>query len=240
MALIALGAQHEYYRLSAGCSATALQPIGLSVSAALVVAVLHPSWWPLVAGLLVAGLAVSPFLCSADAYLQRIAATVFGSVYPAGGLIALLALREHVALPSAAAVAATVWVVFAVWGTDIFAYFVGKYLGQRKLAPAISPNKTWAGAVGGVGGALTAGALYWMSGAFWAAPMVPLLHIVLLSVLLAGATQCGDLIQSLLKRTANTKDAGGLLPGHGGFFDRFDGMALAAPVALIYLHLLLG
>ncbi len=93
---------------------------------------------------------------------------------------------------------------------------------------------------GYTGGALLAGGLYLLGGVAFSLPTVPVLHVIVLSALIAIASVCGDLIQSLLKRSASTKDAGSLLPGHGGLFDRFDGMALAVPLALVYLHLLLG
>jgi len=240
MVLIALAAQLEYYQLAAATDAAPLYPLGLALTAALALTVLHPPLWMLAGGLLVGGLAVSPLLCTAQDYVHRIAATLFGVVYPAGGLVALLFIRTHTAWPPESAILGTVWMIFAVWGTDIFAYFAGKHLGRRKLAPRISPNKTWAGALGGAGGALAAGGLYLTGGMAFSLPTVPVLHVVVLSTLIAIASVCGDLIQSLLKRSASAKDAGSLLPGHGGFFDRFDGMALAVPLAVVYLHLLLG
>lgn len=240
MAFIALATQYEYYGLAASTNAAPLQPLGFALTLSLGLAVLHPPLWTVAGLVLVGGLAVSPMLCTDEAYLSRIAATLFGVVYPAGGLVALLFIRTHTAWPPESAVLGTVWIIFAVWGTDIFAYFAGKHLGRHKLAPRISPNKTWAGAFGGAGGALAAGGLYLAGCAVFALPTVPVLHVVVLSVLIAAVCICGDLIQSLLKRTASAKDAGSLLPGHGGFFDRFDGMALAVPLAVVYLHLLFG
>jgi len=240
MAVIALAAQHEYYQLAASTDAAPLYPLGFALTVALTGAVLHPTAWPLAGMVLVGGLAVSPLLCAAEEYVHRIAATLFGVVYPAGGLVALLFIRTHTAWPPESAVLGTVWIIFAVWGTDIFAYFAGKHLGRHKLAPRISPNKTWAGAIGGTAGALVAGGLYLSGGIAFSLPTVPLLHVLTLSACIAVVSICGDLIQSLLKRSASAKDAGALLPGHGGFFDRFDGMALAVPVAVLYLHLLFG
>lgn len=240
MALVAAAAQYEYYRLAALTDAPPLRLLGFALTGTLALTAVHPALWPLPALTLVGGLAVSPLRCTARAYLQRIAATLFGVVYPAGGLVALLVIRSHTPWAPSGAVLGTVWIVFAVWGTDIFAYFAGKHLGRRKLAPRISPNKTWAGAIGGAGGALAAGGLYLGGGALFGLPTVAIGHVGALSVLIAAACICGDLIQSLLKRTAAAKDAGTLLPGHGGFFDRFDGMALAVPTAVLYLHLVLA
>ena len=90
--------------------------------------------------------------------------------------------------------------------------------------------------IGGVAGALLIGVGYGFAGDVWDVTLVAWPHILAASAAIAVTRQCGDLIQSLLKRTANQKDAGGLLPGHGGFFDRFDAMAIAGPVAVLYLH----
>ena len=112
-----------------------------------------------------------------------------------------------------------------VWLADSGAYFVGRRFGRRKLAPRISPGKTWAGAYG----ALLAAALYaWGVAAWLALPSVG--AFVALSMCAAACSVAGDLFESLLKRQAGTKDSGALLPGHGGLLDRVDGLLVAAPV----------
>jgi phosphatidate cytidylyltransferase len=122
---------------------------------------------------------------------------------------------------------ATLFVMAVVWGADIAAYFTGRSLGGPKLAPAISPNKTWSGALGGlVGALLVAGlmALLWPgydNGAGIARLAVLALPLAILSIL-------GDLYESWLKRRAGVKDSGTLLPGHGGVMDRLDGLVPAA------------
>lgn len=149
--------------------------------------------------------------------------TTAGLLYcglPAIGLLWVRALPEGLA--------ATVLLMAIVWTADIAAFFGGKTIGGRKLAPSISPNKTWAGAICGVVGAmLVAGALataYLPSGlGRWTLTMASVGGaLAVLSVL-------GDLLESGLKRMARVKDSGTLLPGHGGVMDRLDGLV---PVAV--------
>ena len=128
------------------------------------------------------------------------------------------------------------WLLLVVWATDIFAYLVGRTLGGPKLAPRISPGKTWSGLCGGVVGAgLTGGVAAMALGAgFGLAAMV--------GALLALVGQGGDLFESALKRQAGVKDSGHLIPGHGGLLDRIDGLVFAAPVfaGLVWLGLRVG
>lgn len=123
------------------------------------------------------------------------------------------------------------WLLFVVWATDICAYFAGRSIGGPKLAPRISPGKTWAGLGGGMlGAALVGGAGTALTGAgFWRGAV--------LAMCLAVVAQLGDLFESRLKRLAEVKDSGHLIPGHGGLLDRVDGLAFAAPVyvALVWL-----
>ncbi len=124
----------------------------------------------------------------------------------------------------------TIWLLVCVWATDIGAFFIGRALGGPKLAPSISPAKTWSGAIGGVIVAALAGAgvLLWES--FRGGVTLNMAQLALLSALLGGVAVLGDLLESRLKRLANVKDSGTLLPGHGGVLDRLDGLV---PVACI-------
>lgn len=124
--------------------------------------------------------------------------------------------------------------VAVAWGGDTAAFYVGRSLGRRKLYPAVSPKKTWEGALGGLVGSLVAAALI---GA-WLLPGLPVGHLVGLAVLAAVAGQLGDLCESLLKRGAGVKDSGGILPGHGGLLDRLDSLLFVAPLVYYYLRLL--
>jgi len=114
------------------------------------------------------------------------------------------------------------WIVLVVVATDIGAYVFGKAIGGPKLAPRISPAKTWAGLVGGSACAGLAGGLYGNGLA-----IVELLPAMLASLLLGVVSQIGDLIESQIKRHFRVKDFGGVIPGHGGVLDRVDGLILA-------------
>lgn len=116
-----------------------------------------------------------------------------------------------------------------VWIADSAAYFAGKRFGRHKLAPGISPGKTWEGVVGALVAVSVYAVLldYWVGTGVWM--VVGLWVLVLMSVV-------GDLFESLLKRQAGLKDSGSLLPGHGGVLDRIDGLTSTLPLAAFYLH----
>jgi phosphatidate cytidylyltransferase len=122
------------------------------------------------------------------------------------------------------------WVMVVTWATDICAYFAGRSIGGPKLAPRISPNKTWAGLIGGILGAALFGYLL----AYWLELGAPFLYI---GGLMAVLAQAGDLYESWVKRRAGVKDSGTILPGHGGALDRLDGLL---PVILATLALLMA
>jgi phosphatidate cytidylyltransferase len=123
-------------------------------------------------------------------------------------------------------------VLILVWIADTAAYFVGRQWGRRKLAPSISPGKTWEGALGGVLGAVAyaiiVGTFFDGGRAAWPAYLVS-------GVLLAAISIVGDLFESAVKRQAGAKDSGTLLPGHGGVLDRIDSATAVLPVAALLL-----
>jgi len=122
------------------------------------------------------------------------------------------------------------WVLFVVvliWCADVFAYFTGRRFGGRKLAPRISPGKTWAGVYGAFGGAVLYAAI---CGYALGLRGPALLGLIVLSLLTVALSIVGDLFESLIKRHAGAKDSGSLLPGHGGVLDRFDSLFAALPV----------
>ena len=128
-----------------------------------------------------------------------------------------------------------IWFLLAVWATDIFAFFVGRAVGGPKLAPKISPGKTWSGLAGGVLGAVGWGVLWALwTGAEQAGTLA------LLSAIIAVFAQLGDLGVSRVKRRFGVKDTGTLIPGHGGLLDRVDGLIGAAPVAILCVALARG
>jgi phosphatidate cytidylyltransferase len=123
-----------------------------------------------------------------------------------------------------------------IWFADIAAYFTGKALGRHKLAPKVSPGKTWEGAAGGVLAATlwVLACIAW-PGSFGAvlAQRWPLAIVAAIAVFLAALSIVGDLFESLLKRRAGVKDSSQLLPGHGGVYDRIDALLPVAPLALL-------
>ncbi|MEO3999763.1 phosphatidate cytidylyltransferase [Mesorhizobium sp. CAU 1732] len=120
--------------------------------------------------------------------------------------------------------AATLFLFAIVWSTDILAYFVGKAVGGPKLAPSISPGKTWSGAIGGTVAGIAAGLIAAMYGGAALGIAVMCLFALVLSVI----SQIGDLFESSLKRRFAIKDSSKLIPGHGGVMDRVDGLVAAA------------
>ncbi len=115
-----------------------------------------------------------------------------------------------------------------VWTTDIFAYFTGRAIGGPRLCPQISPNKTWAGAIGGLAGGVAAGCLV-----AYASGISGLAIVGALAVVLSILAQGGDVFESAVKRRFQAKDASKLIPGHGGAMDRLDGFLVAASAAVL-------
>lgn len=124
------------------------------------------------------------------------------------------------------------FVLAVIWSADIGAYFAGRRFGRVKLAPKVSPGKTWEGVFGG----LAAAALVSVAGAWWFG--IPLMVLVPLSLAATLLSIVGDLTVSLFKRNAGVKDSGHLFPGHGGVLDRVDSLAAASPLFLLMLNLL--
>jgi len=122
---------------------------------------------------------------------------------------------------------------FMIWGNDVFAYFGGKTFGKRKLAPNISPNKTWEGFGFGALGAIAGALIVWViADAF--PESISLVQLVAAAMIVSITGPLGDLLESRLKRIAGVKDSSALLPGHGGLFDRFDALILTAPFLYFY------
>lgn len=128
------------------------------------------------------------------------------------------------------------FLVALVAAADIGAFFAGRALGRHKLAPRVSPGKSWEGLVGGVAGALLFTLLVWWLAGPWL--MLPALLIIAITTVLASVL--GDLAESMVKRHCGVKDSGTLLPGHGGVLDRLDSLTAAAPVFALGLLLALA
>lgn len=142
-----------------------------------------------------------------------------GLAYAALSGISLALLRDG----DNAGLTAILFLFAVVWATDIFAYFVGRAIGGPKLAPAISPGKTWSGAIGGAVAGVVAGAsLAAVAGVGMS------IGLIFIAFLLSVVSQAGDLFESWVKRRKGVKDSGNLIPGHGGVMDRVDGLVAAA------------
>ncbi|NLH79914.1 MAG: phosphatidate cytidylyltransferase [Phyllobacteriaceae bacterium] len=154
---------------------------------------------------------------------EALAWAVVGPVYATLPSLALAAVRGA---PQG------LWLVLflfaVVWATDIAAFFTGRALGGPKLWPAVSPKKTWSGALGGLAAAALAGTVVaWFAGAPRLGP------VLVVGAILSIASQAGDLFESSLKRHFGVKDSGRIIPGHGGLLDRVDGLVAAATAAAV-------
>lgn len=162
--------------------------------------------------------------------LERIVYSLFGLLYIPWLLGYFLLLRYspdagtgllYFALP-----------LLATFAADIGGYFGGQYFGRRKLAPEVSPGKTIEGAIGGLVLSFLVVLVLSSLTELWS-PLESLLY----SILVASASQLGDLSESLIKRALRTKDSGSSLPGHGGFLDRLDSLLFAVPATYLFLHI---
>ena len=158
--------------------------------------------------------------------------SIFCLFYVGMTLVALLALREEANGPSLLA-----FLFCVVWAGDTAALYVGRAWGRHKMAPTLSPNKTWEGTLGSVVGSLLAtGLLLGLARLFdlwdkvWLSYPENLWYWLGLAIVVNVAAQAGDLAESALKRSAGVKDSGSLLPGHCGVLDRIDALLVAAPV----------
>ncbi|HEY3705906.1 MAG TPA: phosphatidate cytidylyltransferase [Terracidiphilus sp.] len=181
------------------------------------------------------------FLSPIQRVLPDASNAVFGLLYTGFTLVSLPALRQQSNGPSL-----VVFLLCVVWAGDIAALYVGRAWGRHKLAPSISPNKSWEGSVASVLGSMAvAGGLLALADAlathFNTAVLSfaedPIWYWLALAAFLNVVAQVGDLAESALKRSAGVKDSGTILPGHGGVLDRIDALLLAAP-ALWYVHLI--
>ena len=163
----------------------------------------------------------------------RVTATVTGIVY-AGYFTTFLALLKRIDPDRGANT--VVLVLLVAWIADTGGYFAGRFLGKRKLYEAVSPKKTWAGAVGGLAGSIAGVAALKLGFADW----LTWLDVFLIAIPGGILGQLGDLAESLLKRSVGVKDSGALLPGHGGILDRIDAVLFIAPYVYIYLIIRAG
>jgi phosphatidate cytidylyltransferase len=128
-----------------------------------------------------------------------------------------------------------IYLLAVVWATDIGAYFAGRQIGGPKLAPRLSPKKTWAGLFGGMLSAVTVGGIL----SFFFAFPTHIFQAAVLGAALAVVAQIGDLFESWMKREAGMKDSSALIPGHGGILDRVDGLTFTAPLLVVTYYALM-
>jgi phosphatidate cytidylyltransferase len=147
-----------------------------------------------------------------------------GFLYAAAAQIAAILVR----MDPGHGLSALILILFVVWATDIGGYIAGRSIGGPKLWPRVSPNKTWAGAIGGFAASLVVASGF---AAFKFGGTAPLL---MLGALLSIAAQFGDLFESAVKRRFGVKDSGRIIPGHGGLLDRLDGFVAAIVLAAIF------
>lgn len=162
--------------------------------------------------------------------LERMSGTLVSLVYPVFLLSFIVDIR------AAESFALMLLLFGIIWACDTAAYYTGRSLGRHKLAPTISPNKTWEGFFGGVAGAML---LAFVLQQFW---LPGLTAVDALGLALIGGVfgQAGDLLESALKRSADVKDSGTLLPGHGGMLDRFDSIIVTMPLYAAWLVYVTG
>jgi phosphatidate cytidylyltransferase len=228
-AVFGLLAVLELYRMTGVSKALPLVVFG-SVATVLFIAYPHCTFrfvLPVLLTLTIAfSLVILLFIRQKEGVFARWAWMVGGILYVGWLLGLLVTLRLD---------AGRDWVflaLFATFGSDTAAYFIGKAIGRHKLAPHISPGKTWEGAIAGIIGGIIIGLLFTLD-----TPLqLPLNYwqAILLGLLISVFGQLGDLAESLLKRNAGVKDSGSLMPGHGGLLDRMDSVVFAGAAVYVY------
>lgn len=237
--VVTLAALYEFLRLAERTGHRVSKTVAVGGGAAVLLA--WPAFWGYGGPADRRGLTVAVLLGVSVVVLASVA-PLFSRVEPADALASAgstLYAVAGIALPATAICAlrafsprAVLLLFLIVWGCDSFAYYAGRSFGRRKLAPTVSPKKTWEGAIGGLVGATLVGAA---AGAWVVLPELGPARGALAGAVASTAGQIGDLVESLWKRGAGVKDSGVFLPGHGGFYDRIDSLLYAAPVLAILI-----
>jgi phosphatidate cytidylyltransferase len=232
--VIAVGA-HEWAGLAGLSGPRSLVLVGATVivGLALLFAGAFRRGWPAATVVVVCGVATLFWLVVAPIWLARRAPPQSRSVRAVAGCVVLVGAWVAVVQLQAR----SPWLVLAamavVWIADSAAYFTGRAFGRRKLAPHVSPGKSWEGVYGGLAAvalyALVVATLLFRARHPAVASASAIAALVLCAVALAALSVVGDLVESLLKRSAGVKDSGTLLPGHGGVLDRIDALLAAMP-----------
>lgn len=247
VAIVALLALHEYLSI---VKAQGIQPVSWAAYAAclLIVAGVWQalevviSWPTFLLPFMLFGVPLV-FRRDMEKALPAAAVSAFGPIYIAAPLAVLVVVRQS-------SVATVIFILFSAWAGDTAAYYVGRAWGRHKLAPVVSPGKTWEGAIASVVASVVVAMLIArfrgpIHGLFahqsfgfdstmnWT-QQPPWLLVALGGVLTNAGAQFGDLVESAFKRGAQVKDSGSLLPGHGGVLDRIDSLLFAIPTAWYY------
>lgn len=248
MFVVVIGGTAEFYRLCRRCGIAPMEGIGIVSAAGLFLLSFHifmqfgdngvqPSTGAAVLGTILFLLLMVPtaFVCElwrkSATPIVNVAATFTGVLY-----VALpVSLLIYVPLLFASGEWQP-WImlcyIFIIWVNDVFAYLVGVCFGKHRMCSRISPKKSWEGFLGGVTASVAAGVVcgYLLGGDMF------VWGVLALIVSVTGVA--GDFVESLFKRSAEVKDSGAIMPGHGGFLDRFDAMLISAPYAFVYLLIL--
>lgn len=258
LAILSALAAWEFFRIARGSGLTPLEDVGIPL-AGVVPLFVHARYLRLfepplsaLAIAVLAILAIALFVRGVNGRpLGAAAATVFGVLYTGGMLSFGYAIRYHqyviesvrVPLGGLAVSAGGLLLLLPIlltWASDIGAFFIGRAFGKRKLMPSVSPGKTVAGAIGGLGATILIG---WLYVRFLLTPTTQLAFVrgglIAFTILVSVAAQIGDLAESLLKREAGVKDSSHIIPGHGGVLDRFDSLLFVLPVAYVLFNALL-
>ena len=248
-AAVALGALWEFYRMAEKAGHPVAKTLGV-VYGGLVLGDAAILWSPIrfvtPAGWVVDvaakqrpggwfGLALLGVLLAAIApLLSRVPPTraLAGAGTTAWGVLSIALPSTTLCYLRAQSARSVLFLFLVVWACDSGAYYFGRRFGRRRLAPVVSPKKTWEGAIAGLACATLFGAA---GGTWWFVPELGPLRGALAGALASTAGQLGDLVESLWKRGAGVKDSGVFLPGHGGFYDRIDSLLFAGPVVAAFV-----
>jgi phosphatidate cytidylyltransferase len=226
--LVILGAGLVYYEwVSMAGLAAGRWSVGAAAAAAVAAALVSGAGGSVLVGILIAGIAVT---AAAGWAFGRDLSAAAALAYAGFAAIALALLRGD----DGAGLISILFLFAIVWATDIAAYFTGKALGGPKLAPSISPGKTWSGAIGGAIAGIAAGLGAAAAGGIGMTGM-----LAAAALLLTVVSQVGDLFESAVKRRFGVKDSSHVIPGHGGLMDRVDGL-VAAGIALYVIGAAIG
>lgn len=237
MLVISIGAGGEFYKIAAMSGAAPLKTYGIIAGVLIVVLnfLTAKGSLPLSALAIIILLGVIPFIVElyrkSENPIRDLSVTIVGMMYVAMPMSLMMWVGMGVGVQGAQGEYMP-WVVlsyiFIVWANDIGAYLVGMTIGKRRLFERISPKKSWEGFFGGLVTAVIVGAV--------AANLMELNVIkwALLGGVISVSGVFGDLVESMFKRSVNIKDSGAIMPGHGGFLDRFDALLLSIPFVFVY------